>query len=151
MSGDSLKNSTDAEAAFYSAFEAADTDAMMAVWAKDESDDLVCIHPHGPRLVGYAQIRASWEQILTHSPPMHLKLSGRHVVATDSLAIHCVHEHIRVGDEDGAQFTVMATNVYRRTQSGWRMILHHASTASAAGVEPNEGSERQPAKNVTVH
>ena len=41
----------DAETAFYDAFERADVAAMMAVWAED--DDVVCVHPSGPRLVGF--------------------------------------------------------------------------------------------------
>ncbi|HXZ95937.1 MAG TPA: nuclear transport factor 2 family protein, partial [Burkholderiales bacterium] len=50
----------DAEAAFYEAFESADLDAMMAVWAEDE--EVVCVHPSGPRLTGIAQVRESWRQ-----------------------------------------------------------------------------------------
>ena len=40
----------DAESAFYDAFERADLAAMMVVWAED--DDVVCVHPPGPRLTG---------------------------------------------------------------------------------------------------
>ena len=47
--------------AFYHAFEAKDIDAMMAAWAEDE--EIVCVHPGGPRLVGYEAVRAGWEQL----------------------------------------------------------------------------------------
>ena len=40
---------------------AADIDALMALWADDE--EIVCIHPGAPRLVGHAAIRASLEAI----------------------------------------------------------------------------------------
>src|SRR2546422_2607886 len=50
----------DAETAFYEAFERADLAAMMAVWA--ESDEIVCIHPQGPRLSGFEAVRESWAQ-----------------------------------------------------------------------------------------
>ena len=52
----------DAEAAFYEALERADLALMMAVWSEDE--DIVCVHPGGPRLAGQDQVRASWRQIL---------------------------------------------------------------------------------------
>jgi len=149
-----LESSVEAEVAFYSAFEGADTEAMMAVWANDETDDLVCIHPHGPRLVGYTQIRDSWEQILTHSPPMRLKISGRRVVADGSLAIHYVNEHIHVGDDQNPRFTILATNVYRRTENGWRMILHHASptpeSVEQAGLGSEEANETQ-SEDIILH
>lgn len=149
-----LRTSVDAESAFYTAFEGADIDAMMAVWASGETDDLMCIHPHGPRLIGYTQIRESWEQILTHSPPMRLEISERHVVAVDSLAIHYVNEHIHVGDDDGPRFTVMATNVYRRTEHGWRMILHHASptpeSLEQVSIDSSKTKKRQ-AEDIILH
>lgn len=50
------------EAAFYDALNRADVAAVMAVWADD--DDIVCIHPGGPRLHGHAAIQASWQAIL---------------------------------------------------------------------------------------
>ena len=53
----------DAEAAFYDAFERADLAAMMAVWA--EADDVVCVHPSGPRLVGFEAVREGWAQIFS--------------------------------------------------------------------------------------
>ncbi len=141
-----------AEAAFYAAFQSADTEAMMLVWAHDESDDLVCIHPHGPRLVGFKQIRESWQQILTRSPPIRLEISRRRVVANETLAVHYVAEHIHVGNDDNPSFTILATNVYRRTAAGWRMILHHASptpdSREQAGVE---GVDESDAGDIILH
>ncbi len=55
----------EAESAFYDAFERANVSAMMAVWA--ESDDVVCVHPQGPRLVGFEAVRESWMQIFASS------------------------------------------------------------------------------------
>ena len=45
-----LETAEQAETAFYTAFENADTDAMMEIWADD--GNIMCIHPNGPRLVG---------------------------------------------------------------------------------------------------
>ena len=53
----------DAALAFYHAFEARDLDAMMSTWADDE--EIVCVHPGGPRLVGFDAIRNAWEQLFS--------------------------------------------------------------------------------------
>ena len=45
------------EAAFYDALQNGDIDKLMACWA--DEDDIVCVHPGGPRIVGAAAIRAS--------------------------------------------------------------------------------------------
>jgi ketosteroid isomerase-like protein len=55
-------SAAEVEAAFYDALNRADVDALMALWADDE--EIVCVHPGGPRLIGHAAIRASWEAIL---------------------------------------------------------------------------------------
>ena len=62
----------DAAIAFYQAFEAKDVDAMMATWAEDE--DIVCIHPGGPRLVGYEAVRAGWEQLFSGDTKLSFRL-----------------------------------------------------------------------------
>ncbi len=49
----------DIEQQFYEALQHGDLERLMAVWADD--DDIVCVHPGGPRLVGAAAIRASFE------------------------------------------------------------------------------------------
>ena len=40
------------EDAFYDAFARADLEAMMVVWSEDE--EVICIHPGAPRVVGLA-------------------------------------------------------------------------------------------------
>ncbi|HEX9627782.1 MAG TPA: nuclear transport factor 2 family protein [Acidiferrobacterales bacterium] len=112
-----------AEQAFYRAFEQADVEAMMAVWAED--DDVTCIHPTGPRLQGPAAVRDSWRAIFRHTPTMRVDIGERRSFNDGELAVHIVHEHI--GGEAPDRPPMIATNVYRREAGGWRMILHHAS------------------------
>lgn len=120
-----LDTSEQAEAAFYAAFERADAKAMMEIWSKD--DNIMCIHPNGPRLSGQQEVREGWHQIMKYSPSMRFKLTFLNRVQAADLAVHYVNEQIHVGDQDQPDFTVLATNVYRRTDQGWRMIMHHAS------------------------
>ena len=49
----------DIEAAFYDALQRGDIDRLMACWA--DEDDIFCIHPGGPRLLGATAIRATFE------------------------------------------------------------------------------------------
>ncbi len=114
-----------AEAAFYEALQAGDVEAVMRVWADD--DEPVCVHPGGPRLVGAAAIRASYEQLLGGGA---LAVAAERVLRTVTMgcAVHNVVERVRLPAGSGAAFgCVLATNVYLRTPQGWRLVLHHAS------------------------
>ena len=142
-----LASAEKAEEAFYMAFASADMEAMMAVWANDA--DVVCIHPHGPRLVGQAEIREGWRQIMQNSPPIRFKISELNRVEDGDLAVHYVNEQIHVGDSAEPEFTILATNIYRRTSQGWRMILHHASPTPDSMEEAEADREEQ--EEVTLH
>ena len=127
----------DAEAAFYEAMERGDIEAMMEVWSDDE--EIVCVHPGGPRLSGVEQVRESWERILKSGQQFKVQLTGQVVVQGMMLAIHSVHENFLVQGETRPRPAVVATNVYQRGAAGWRMIVHHASPAqqpSGARADP---------------
>ena len=117
----------DAEAAFYEALEASDLEAMMEVWAEDE--EIVCIHPGGPRLAGYQQVRESWVQIFASGQRLKMHITSQVVLSGMMLSVHSLHESILVQGEARARAPAVATNAYLRTGNGWRMILHHASPA----------------------
>jgi uncharacterized protein (TIGR02246 family) len=119
----------DAENAFYEAFERGDLEAMMAVWAEDE--DIICVHPTGPRLVGQDQVRESWAKIFAGGAGPRVHITQQVAVSAMMIAVHSVHENFTVEGEARAQVPVVATNVYLRTAAGWRMIVHHASPAPA--------------------
>ena len=123
----------DTEAAFYEALENADLTAMMAVWAEDE--DIVCVHPGGPRLTGTAAIRENWRRIFSQGPTLHFHLSDLQMVRGALLAVHSLHEHILISGESEPQHPVVATNVYTLTAQGWRMVMHHASPVPSTPEE----------------
>jgi ketosteroid isomerase-like protein len=129
----------DAEAAFYEAIEKADLDAMMAVWADDE--DIVCVHPGGARLAGMAQVRESWRQIFAGGQSLRFRLRNQQALTGMTLVIHSVYEQISVAGEARPRTPVIATNIYLHTERGWRMIVHHASSAPA---NPDTESKRAP-------
>jgi ketosteroid isomerase-like protein len=114
------------EAAFYDAIRRADVEALMALWADEE--DIVCIHPGAPRLVGHAAIRASWEAIFERGG---VRIHPRqHQIAQNVMtSIHNVIEEIERGDEQHQDLHIVATNIYLKTPQGWRITVHHASVA----------------------
>jgi ketosteroid isomerase-like protein len=123
----------DAEAAFYDAFAKGDLEAMMAVWADD--DDIYCVHPQGPRLLGEEQVRESWRQIFASGERLTFHLASQHYLPGMMMAVHSVYEHIAVAGDPRGRHPIIATNVYLRTELGWRMVAHHASPAPAAAAE----------------
>ena len=119
----------DVAMAFYQAFENRDLDAIMAVWADDE--EIVCVHPGGTRHVGYEAVRGAFEQIFAGDSKLRFRLDQVVMVETVGLALQSAVEHVYAGDAT-LRGIVVASNVFMRTPSGWRMVCHHASPAPAA-------------------
>ena len=120
----------DIEATFYEAMQTGDLEKLMGCWA--DEDDIVCVHPGGPRLVGSAAIRAAFEVLFANGT---VNAKPEQVCKVESLtsAMHNVVERIAVLTNEGAQQAlVLATNVYQRTPQGWRMVAHHASPGAVA-------------------
>ena len=119
----------DTEHAFYEALQHADIDRLMACWA--DEDEIVCVHPGGPRLVGAAAIRQAFEQMFSvgaiHATPERL----RRIEALGA-AVHNVLERVDQQTAEGLRRAwVVATNVYFKTAQGWRLVAHHASVGEA--------------------
>jgi ketosteroid isomerase-like protein len=124
----------DAENAFYEALERNDLPLMMAVWAEDE--DVVCVHPHGPRLAGQEPVRDSWRRIFASEQRLRFRVEHQVTLSGMMLEVHSVHEIITVVGEKAPRPPVVTTNVYLRTAAGWRMIVHHASPAADGDADP---------------
>jgi uncharacterized protein (TIGR02246 family) len=129
-----FSSAQDAENAFYDALGRADLDAMMEVWAEDE--EIVCVHPAGPRLAGQEQVRASWAKMFSGARPMRVHVAQQLRIAGTIVAVHSVHENFLVEGETRPRGPVAATNVYLRTPAGWRMIAHHASPVPGSAEMP---------------
>jgi ketosteroid isomerase-like protein len=113
------------EAAFYEALQAGDLERLMACWANEE--DIICVHPGGPRLIGAVAIRNSFEIMFSHGPIRSFP-ERLHKLETITSAVHNLIERVEIYTAEGAQIAfVTSTNVYMRTAEGWRMVAHHAS------------------------
>lgn len=119
----------DMQAQFYDALQNADIERLMAVWSDD--DEVAIVHPGGPRVVGLAAIRASFEAIFASGPIPVRPDSVRRVEAAGCAVLH-VLEKVDVLSDQGPQTAwVIATNVFIKTAQGWRLVLHHASPGSS--------------------
>lgn len=139
----------EAEAAFYDAFAKGDLEAMMAVWADD--DEVYCIHPGGPRIAGVENVRESWRRTFGSGQSLSFHLRARHEVHGMMMAIHSVYEQITVSGEGPVRNPMLATNIYSRTDRGWRMVAHHASPAPAAPAATSSPDSESKRSSKTLH
>jgi ketosteroid isomerase-like protein len=123
------------EAAFYDAISRADVDAVMALWADEEN--VVCIHPGAARLVGHSSIRAAWESIFEQGG-VQIRPVQVHVAQNMMTAVHNIIEEVHRTASRQQDIHILATNVYMKTPSGWRLVSHHAS------VVPGEAPPNTP-------
>lgn len=117
-------SAAEVESAFYDALNRADVEALMALWADDE--EIVCIHPGGPRLIGHRAIRESWSIILEHGG-LHIMPSQLHETHNLMSSVHTVVEGVTAASGEPAH--LVATNAYAKTPKGWRMVSRHVSVA----------------------
>ena len=135
------------EAQFYEALQRGDIERLMAVWTDD--DEIVCIHPGGPRAVGAAAIRASFEAVFQRGGIAVQAEQVRRLQHATS-ALHHLVERIEVTGQQGRQTAwVIATNLYVKTAQGWRLASHHASPGLLQA--PPATSEPPPDAPSTLH
>ena len=126
-------NADDIEAAFYDALQSGDIEKLMACWG--DEDDIVCVHPGAPRLVGPAAIRGAFDAMFANGTIRAQPIKVRKV-ETMSASVHSVLERVEVLTEEGPRHAyVIATNVYHKTAQGWRMVAHHASPGTPSEIQ----------------
>lgn len=116
------KTPDDAEAVFYECFERCDSQVMAALWA---DGDVMCVHPGSALILGYDAVVRSWASILNNAGSPDLKYTVVNRIVSDDMAVHMVVEEMKTAIDEVA--LVLATNVYRKYDSGWLMVEHHAS------------------------
>ena len=128
-----LASPDEIEQQFYESLQRGDIERLMAVWSDDE--DICCVHPGGPRVLGAAAIRATFDAMFAHGT-IDARPEKVRRVQTHSCAVHSVLEQVRVMSAEGPQSAwVVATNVYVKGAQGWRLVAHHASPGSPREVQ----------------
>jgi ketosteroid isomerase-like protein len=124
----------DIEAAFYDALQRGDIEKLMACWA--DEDEIFCIHPGGPRVVGATAIRATFEAMFADGGAVRAWPERVRKTAAIGASVHNVLERVEVLAAGGpATAWVIATNVYHRTAQGWRLVAHHASPGTTSEIQ----------------
>jgi ketosteroid isomerase-like protein len=114
-----------ANKAYYEAFCARSSEAMTAIWAQD---DVSCVHPGWPVLIGRRAVLNSYSDIFRNPLQEPLRHGEEIVLAHGEEArVFCVES---VG---GA--SLVATNCFRRIEGRWLMIHHQASPLAAPAPE----------------
>ncbi|MGQ0625601.1 MAG: nuclear transport factor 2 family protein [Sporichthyaceae bacterium] len=124
----------------YAAFEAADLDAMSAIWADDElAATAICVHPGWPTLRGREEVLRSWAMIMANTTYIQFVLTDVETdIGADVAVLTCVENILTAADDDDedtdpgtdspfAGAKGVATHVFRRTPSGWRLWVRHGS------------------------
>ncbi|PUE34998.1 nuclear transport factor 2 family protein [Limnohabitans sp. Jir72] len=129
----------DIEHAFYEALHNADIEQLMSCWA--EEDDIVCVHPGGPRIIGPGAVRSVFEAMFAKGS-VQAYPERIHKIESLACAVHHLVERVELIGQNGPQHAwVIATNVYHKTPQGWRMVVHHTSPGTAhdaadQGIKP---------------
>jgi ketosteroid isomerase-like protein len=116
-----------ANAAFYQAFAARDLRAMTGLWAREAQ--VVCIHPGWDVLVGRDAVLGSWRDILANPENPQLECRNARAHLFDDVALVTCHEVLSEG-------VLVAANLFRREDDGWRMIHHQSGPLSVLPSPP---------------
>jgi ketosteroid isomerase-like protein len=106
-----------ANSAYYRAFRTGDDALMSRVW---HVQDVTCIHPGWPPIIGRAPVLESYRQIMLNPNQEPVRADEEQVSVLGDWARVLCRESIT-----GAQLA--ATNLFVRTPDGWRLVHHHAS------------------------
>ncbi|QFZ75023.1 DUF4440 domain-containing protein [Streptomyces fagopyri] len=151
-----------ANTAFYEALERGDFEELSSLWlapadtvgdsgdsedGEDAAADISCVHPGWPVLNGRGEVLRSYALIMANTEYIQFFLTDVHVSLTGDTALVTCTENILSGgpppddsDELGPLVgqLVVATNVFRRTDDGWKLWSHHASPVLAESGEDDD-------------
>jgi ketosteroid isomerase-like protein len=121
------------EAVFYDALQSGDLERLMGCWA--DEDEIVCVHPGGPRLVGLGAIRSAFDAMFGNGS-IRVRPEGLRKIESLACSVHSLRERIELLTHEGPiEAVVIATNVYHKTAQGWRMVAHHASPGNSRELQ----------------
>ncbi len=111
---------------FYRALGSRDLDLMGTIWIKDQRAG--CVHPGWIMLQGWEAIRQSWENVFDPEDRLEIKLHNLSVDIKGNAAwVTCVQELKYIMRDPVSMNISTSTNIFEKTDEGWKMVVHHAS------------------------
>jgi uncharacterized protein (TIGR02246 family) len=125
--------------AFYRAVEELDLEAMDRLWLHEGW--VRCIHPGWDLLVGWDVVRQSWEQIFSGTRWIRVTPTSIDVQVLGEVGlVGCAENITATSDGDVGVAVAQATNLFLKTEDGWRLIHHHSSPAPVRVTQPFSGT-----------
>ena len=106
-----------------------DLEPMMEVWS--HGSDVATMHPLGGRETGWEEVRANWEQVAQGFSDGQVSLEDLVVVPlSEDVAYTLGTEHGQATlGEESVSIDWRVTNIYRREEGEWKMVLHHTDVS----------------------
>ena len=124
---------------FYHALENHLIEEMDALWLHEGW--VRCVHPARDALVGWPAVRRSFEEIFSRKRWLHVTPTSIDVLVFGEIGVIACVENITTESNDEMGMTAaQATNIFRLTDLGWRMMHHHASPAPMHVTQAFDGS-----------
>ena len=125
---------------FYVALHSLDMTLMAQVWLHE--DWVKCLHPGWDLLMGWDEVRGSWEGIFHSTDQMMMSITRPLVhVAGDVAWISCLENVTTASQNDFSSALVEATNIFQRRQGRWFLVHHHCTPL--AGPSPDSSAAVQ--------
>ena len=127
---------------FYKALGTRNLELMDQVWVKDSRAG--CVHPGWIMINGWQAIRQSWENVFDPNDQVDIRLSSITVEIKGEVAwVTCIQQLIYINRDPIGINMSQSTNIFERHDSGWLMILHHASPVPITNYEIADRSNLQ--------
>ena len=140
-----------ANRAFYDALEGGDLDLLGALWLP--GPHTLCVHPGAEPLRGTPAILRSWAAVMSAMLYMQFFLTDVEVALGPDdggegrvAMVSCTQNLLTAcesGDETFTGAKAVASNVFVRTGTGWRMWSHHSSPVLSI-VEEDDDADGDP-------
>ncbi len=135
-----------ANRAFYDALEAGDLDLLGALWLP--GPHTLCVHPGAEPLRGTPTILRSWAAVMSAMLYMQFFLTDVEVALGPDddgsgrvAMVSCTQNLLTAGESGDETFSgakAVASNVFVRTGTGWRMWSHHSSPVLTVVAEDED-------------
>lgn len=128
---DSIKTASEA---FYAALNSVfnkDPNPMRAVWL--HSDEVTAMRPNGGREVGWKALWQAWQDVAGIFEGGEVEMTEQFIVQHEDLAYEIgLEKGIFYPGGKRVEVAHRATNIYRRSADGWKIIHHHTDKSDGA-------------------